>query len=186
MKHPLTRFASLLILGLSTQANADVVYVNGTYHQLTKSDFVQSGNNYTAIIEVVGDNGNRLIFDADGTVSGYGKQTSTRQWRCLLPRGETMPSRCWEPDWEVTWSQDFKYEVELKLTCNGYAVGYDLDNKNALVNGYVSDRYREVKLISNQEATTEGNCNQLKVEVIGRDLFSISAIDIDVLVAEAF
>ncbi|WDE05417.1 hypothetical protein SG34_000240 [Thalassomonas viridans] len=174
--------SALLMSVLSGAAQADTVYVNGALHTLSKSDFVQSGNNYTAYIDVVGDHGQQLIFDVDAVVGGYGYQQITYQRICL----QMGPHGCTEPDIREIISDDFRYVVELNVTCNGIAIGSDIDNKNEQVSGRVSNKYREVKLLTRKNTATGGNCRQLKVQVNGLELGSISNIALDVLVAEAF
>ena len=174
--------SAVLMSALGGVARADTVYVNGALHTLAKSDFVQSGNNYTAYIDVVGDYGQQLIFDIDGIVGGYGSQQITYQKICL----QMGPRGCTEPDIREIISDDFRYVVELKVTCSGIAIGYDLDDKNALVDGRVTDKYREVKLLTQNSLVTGGNCRQLKVEVNGLELDSIGNIALDLLVAEPF
>ncbi|WDE11875.1 hypothetical protein [Thalassomonas haliotis] len=186
-------FATLLA-GMMSAAYADTVYVNGTLHTLAKSDFVQSGNNYTAYLDVIGDNGQQLLFDIDGIVGGQGYQAITYReeirgcnvWQgnvkghdystCLVPRYVQVP----------VYSNDFRYVVEVQVTCSDIAIGSDLDHKNALVNGKVTDKYREVKLLVDKQRSTGGNCQQLKLEIKGLDLESVSNISMDVLVAETF
>jgi len=191
------KFISVVALAgslFSAVAAADTLYVGGTLHTLAKSDFTRSGNNYTAYIDVLGDNGQELIFDIDGTVGGQGYQEVTyRQeirgcnlWEnnvkgrdystCLVPNYVDVP----------VYSNDFRYVAELQVTCSGIAVGSDMDDKNALVNGKVTDKYREVKLLVSKRRTTGGNCSQLKVLVKGLELESISNISLDVLIGEAF
>ncbi|WDE05412.1 hypothetical protein SG34_000215 [Thalassomonas viridans] len=173
---------------------ADTVYVNGTLHTLAKSDFVRSGDNYIAYIDVVGDFGQQLIFDIDAIVGGDGYQEVTYVTevgdRCIRWNGKKTPdfSTCIQFNLiEVpVYSNDFRYVTELQVTCNGLAIGSDMDNKNALVNGQVTDTYRETKLLVNNQKSTGGNCQQLKVEVKGLELASINNISLDVLIAEAF
>ena len=174
--------SAVLMSALGGVARADTVYVNGALHTLAKSDFVQSGNNYTAYIDVVGDYGQQLIFDIDGIVGGYGSQQITYQKICL----QMGPRGCTEPDIREIISDDFRYVVELKVTCSGIAIGSDMDNKNELVNGYVSDKNREVKLLIDKRTTTGGNCQQLKVEVNGVDVGSIDNIDLNMFIVEEF
>ncbi|WP_281559080.1 hypothetical protein [Thalassomonas sp. RHCl1] len=172
----------LLMSALSGAAHADTVYVNGTLHTLSKSDFVQSGNNYTAYIDVVGDNGQQLIFDIDAVVGGNGYQQITYQKICL----QMGRWGCVEPDIREIISEDFRYVVELDVSCSGIAIGSDLDNKNEQVDGRVANKYREVKLLTQNTLVTGGNCQQLKVAVNGLELSSISNISLDVLIAETF
>lgn len=178
----ITLASALLMSALSTAVHADTVYVNGVLHTLAKSDFVQSGDNYTAYIDVVGDNGQQLIFDVDAIVGGNGYQEITYVRICH----QMGPWGCTEPDVREIISNDFRYMVELQVTCSGIAIGSDMDNKNELVNGRVNDKYREVKLLTKKTTTTGGNCQQLKVEVKGLELSSIHNISLDVLIAEQF
>ncbi|WDD99073.1 hypothetical protein [Thalassomonas actiniarum] len=190
-----TILLSTLFAGMmSACAHADTLYVGGTLHTLAKSDFVQSGDNYTAYIDVIGDNGQQLIFDIDGIVGGEGYQNiSYREeirgcnlWKnnikgndystCLQPRYVQVP----------VYDNDFRYMVELQVTCNGIAIGSDMDHKNELVNARVTDKYREVKLLVGKQRSTGGNCRQLKLQVKGLELESISYISMDVLVGETF
>ncbi|WDD99070.1 hypothetical protein [Thalassomonas actiniarum] len=177
---------ALLLPVLSTAAQADTVYVGGTMHTLSKADFSQSGNNYTANIDVIGDYGQELIFNVDAIVAGKGVQDVTREWRCLLPRNAQPWEYCAEPDWLITYDQDFRYQAEMKITCNGIAIGSDMDNKNELVNGFVANKDREVKLLVNKRITTGGSCQQLKVEVNGVDVKSIDNIDLNMFIVEEF
>ena len=179
-----TTLVSLCFMSaLSTFAQAaDIVYVIGTLHTLAKSDFQQSGNNYTALIDVVGDNGQQLIFDVDGMVGGIGHQEISYIKICR----QSSRWGCTEPDELERISPDFRYVVELKVTCNGIAIGLDMEDKNELVNGRVSDKYREVELLTKKTTVTGGNCQQLKVEVKGLELSSISNISLDVLIVEPF
>ena len=172
--------ASTLLCGA---AMADTAYVGGTFTRLDINDFTRSGNHYVTTVDVVGDNGQQLIFDIDGTVSGYGKQ-DTQLIHICLQRGPN--GVCYEPDIRVIYDDDFRYMVELKLTCNGIAIGSDLEHRNEVVNGSVGNRYRSVELMVSKETRTNGNCNQLRVEVNGLDLDKIDNIDLDLLIAEAF
>ncbi|WDD99076.1 hypothetical protein [Thalassomonas actiniarum] len=187
----------LLLIALavvSGRSLADTVYVNGTLHTLSKSDFAQSGDNYTAYIDVIGDYGQQLIFDIDAIVGGDGYQEVTYVTevgdRCIRWNGRKTPdySTCIQYNLiEVpVYSNDFRYMTELQVTCNGIAIGSDMDDKNALVNGQVTDTYRETKLLVTNQKNTGGNCQQLKVEIKGLDLGAINNISLDVLIAEAF
>ncbi|WDE05418.1 hypothetical protein SG34_000245 [Thalassomonas viridans] len=175
---------ALLLPVFSSAALADTVYVGGTMHTLNKADFSQSGNNYTANIDVIGDYGQELIFNVDAKVAGKGAQDVHREWRCLLPRNAQPGQWCAEPDWLITYDQDFRYQVEMKITCSGIAIGSDMDNKNELVNGFVANKDREVKLLVNKRITTDGNCQQLKVEVNGVDVKAIDNIDLNMFIVE--
>jgi len=175
-----------LLLPVFSAAAAETVYVGGTMHSLSKADFSQSGNNYTATLDVIGDYGQQLIFNVDARVGGKGIQDVNREWRCLLPRNAQPWEYCAEPDWLITYDQDFRYQVQMKVTCSGIAIGSDMDNKNELVNGYVSDKNREVKLLIDKRTTTGGNCQQLKVEVNGVDVGSIDNIDLNMFIVEEF
>ncbi|WDE05413.1 hypothetical protein SG34_000220 [Thalassomonas viridans] len=178
----------------SGMAAADTLYVGGTLHTLAKSDFVQSGNNYTAYIDVIGDHGQQLVFDIDGTVGGQGYQGVTYRQEirgCNLWENNVKGrdySTCLVPNYVQVpvYSNEFRYVAELQVTCNGIAIGSDMDDKNALVNGKVSNEYREVKLLVSNRRTTGGYCQQLKVLVKGLELDSISNISLDVLVGETF
>ncbi|WDD99075.1 hypothetical protein [Thalassomonas actiniarum] len=190
----------LLLLALMASlsgapAAAGTVYIGGTLHTLSKSDFVASGNNYSAYIDVIGDYGQELIFDIDGIVGGQGYQQVNDNSRtfCIRWEGNTrLPenehSACLEYRTIdlTTYGNDFRYVVELQVSCNGMAIGLDTDDKNELVNGQVTDRYREVKLLVGKQLTTGGNCQQLKVEVKGLALDTIDNISLDVLIAEIF
>jgi len=182
----------------SAAVAADTVYVGGTLHTLSKSDFVQSGNNYTAYIDVIGDYGQQLVFDVDAVVGGQGFQevTYTSETFCVAwidgsgqliisPDGEDECVQYYTHE-TAHYSNDFRYVAEMQVTCNGIAIGSDLDHKNALVNGKVTDKYREVKLLVGKQRSTGGDCQQLKVQVKGLDLESISNITMDVLIGETF
>ncbi|WP_281559076.1 hypothetical protein [Thalassomonas sp. RHCl1] len=188
---------TLLLISLavfSGRSLADTVYVNGTLHTLSKSDFAQSGDNYTAYIDVIGDYGQQLIFDIDAIVGGDGFQEVTYVTevgdRCIRWNGKKTPdhSTCIQYNLiEVpVYSNDFRYMTELQVTCSGIAIGSDMDNKNALVNGQVTDTYRETKLLVTNQKNTGGSCQQLKVEIKGLELAAINNISLDVLIAEAF
>jgi len=187
-------FLLISLAVFSGRTLADTVYVNGTLHTLAKSDFVQSGNNYTAYIDVIGDYGQQLIFDIDAVVGGDGYQEVTyvteTGTRCIRWNGRKTPdySTCLEFNTiEVpVYSDDFRYVTELQVTCSGMAIGSDMDDKNELVNGQVTDTYRETKLLINSQKNTGGNCRQLKVEVKGLELEAINNISLDVLIAEPF
>ncbi|WDE11877.1 hypothetical protein [Thalassomonas haliotis] len=190
-------FNTLLLMSLavfSGRSLADTVYVNGTLHTLAKSDFVQSGDNYTAYIDVIGDYGQQLIFDIDAIVGGDGYQEVTYVTevgdRCIRWNGRKTPdfSTCIEYNLiEVpVYSNDFRYMTELQVSCSGIAIGSDMDNKNALVNGQVTDTYRETKLLVTKQKNTGGSCQQLKVDIKGLELAAINNISLDVLIAEAF
>ncbi|WDD99090.1 hypothetical protein [Thalassomonas actiniarum] len=172
-------FCSLMV---SQAAAADVVYVSGSKHNLSKADFQRSGNTYTANIEVVGDYGQTLIFDIDAIVAGRGYQDNREV--CFTYHPDEPP--CHESYTE--WLPNFRYVVDLKVSCNGIAIGLDSENKNMLVNEgvRVRDTGREVSLLIDNELVTGGNCQQLQVIVDGTELSSIDSIDLDVLVAEAF
>lgn len=190
----------LLIFVLTTSlfaasARAGTVYIGGTLHTLSKADFVQSGNDYIAYIDVIGDHGQKLVFDIDGIVGGQGYQqvnenshTFCIRWEGNTRSPENEHSACLEYRTIdlTTYGNDFRYLVELQVTCNGMAIGLDMDDKNDLVNGKVTDRYREVKLLVGKQLTTGGNCQQLKVEVKGLALDTIDNISLDVLIAEIF
>lgn len=181
MKKQLT---ALLLTGLlSATAMADTVLVVGSFTRLDINDFNRSGNNYVATVNIDGDNGQQLIFDADARVSGQGKQDRYIIDTCDVRGGNGV---CYEPGIDVIFDQDFRYMVELKLTCSGLAIGSDLKHKNALVNGPVTNKARSVDLQISKEMVTQGYCQQLKVEVKGLDLDTIDSIDLDLLVAESF
>ncbi|WP_281559077.1 hypothetical protein [Thalassomonas sp. RHCl1] len=179
----------------SAGAIAGTVYIGGTLHTLSKSDFVQSGNDYTAYIDVIGDYGQELVFDIDGIIGGQGYQQVNENSRtyCIRWQGNTRSpenehSICLEYRTIdlTTYGNEFRYVVELQVSCNGMAIGSDMDDKNDLVNGKVNERYREVKLLVGKQLTTGGNCQQLKVEVKGVALDTIDNISLDVLIAEVF
>lgn len=168
---------------LSGTAVADTTYVIGNYHRLNLNDFTRSGNNYVTTLDVAGEQGHQLIFDIDGSVSGYGFQDARTVYICLQ-RGPN--GICYEPDDRTIYDDDFRYMVELKLTCSGIAVGTDLEHKNEVVNGAVTNRYRSVELMLSKQINTNGNCRQLRIEVNGLDLDRIDNIDLDLLVASPF
>lgn len=191
---PIKTLLLICLIILSGRSLADTLYVNGTLHTLAKSDFVQSGDNYTAYIDVFGDYGQQLIFDIDAIVGGEGYQEVTYITevgdRCIRWNGRKTPdfSNCVQYNLiEVpVYSNDFRYVTELQVTCSGIAIGSDMDDKNALVNGQVTDSYRETKLLVSNQKNTGGHCQQLKVEIKGLELAAINNISLDVLIAEAF
>lgn len=172
-------FCSLMV---SQVAVADVVYVSGSKHVLSKADFQPSGNTYTATIDVLGDYGQSLIFDVDAIVVGQGYQE--REEVCFRYHPDDLP--CSES--YIKLLPSFRYVVDLQVSCSGIAIGSDSENENMLVNEgvRVTDTGREVSLLVDNQLITGGNCQQLKVVVDGSEVSSIDSIDLDVLIAEAF
>ena len=172
-------FCSLMV---SQGAMADVVYVSGAKHSLSKGDFQRLGNTYIANIEVIGDYGQQLIFDVDAIVAGKGYQEQEEV--CFSYHPDDPP--CSES--YIRLLPSFRYVAELKVSCNGIAIGSDTDNWNMLVSEgvRVTDTAREVSLLVDNELATGGNCRQLQVVVDGSEVRNIDSIDLDVLVAEAF
>lgn len=193
MKAVFTLIAGTL---LSTSVFADVVIVDGLVHKLNKSDFVQQGNTYVKTLEVIGDTGNTLVFDLDATVGGQGSQevltcdldNPDTHHLCVRPRPDIacLPlDRDCDGQAPIEYSKDFRYMVEMKLSCSGTAIGTDLEHRNAYVNGKVENKYREVDLLISEQKVL-GQCQQLRIEIDGLELDSIDSIDMDLLVGYAF
>lgn len=171
-----TAFTSAAALSLlSAVATASVIYVSGIKYTLNKSDFQQSGQTFTAALEVVGDQGRPLMFDIDARVGGLGKETPEASCAMSCHTAQANSN-----------TVDFRYVVEMQVSCSGIAIGSETDNRNALNDTWVSDRYREVKLLVDNTLTTHGQCQQLDIAVKGLDLDHISMIDLDVIIAEYF
>ncbi|WDD99080.1 hypothetical protein [Thalassomonas actiniarum] len=164
-----TLAASMMFI--STGLFAGVVYVSGSKFTLNKADFLQSGNNYTAYLEVDGDTGQQLIFDVDARVAGLGKES---------------PEKDCNTSCHYKGPVDFRYVVEMQVSCSGIAIGSEMDNRNELNDTWVDNRSREVKLLVDNTLVTGGNCQQLQVDVKGVDVDTIETIELDVLIGEIF
>ncbi|WDE05407.1 hypothetical protein SG34_000190 [Thalassomonas viridans] len=164
-------FAASLLLTSTSLLAAGVVYVSGSKYTMNKADFLQSGNNYTAYLQVDGDTGQQLIFDVDARVAGLGKES---------------PEKDCNTSCHYKGPVDFRYVVEMQVSCSGIAIGSEMDNRNELNDTWVDDRSREVKLLVDNTLTTGGNCQQLQVDVKGVDVDTIETIELDVLVGEVF
>ena len=171
MKLAKSLLASSLLLASTSLLAAGVVYVSGSKYTMNKADFLQSGNNYTAYLDVDGDTGQQLIFDVDARVTGMGKES---------------PEKDCNTSCHYKGPVDFRYVVEMQVSCSGIAIGSEMDNRNELNDTWVDDRSREVKLLVDNTLVTGGNCQQLQVDVKGVDVDSIDAIELDVLIGETF
>ncbi len=164
----------LLISCFSHYVKADRVYIVGTYDTLSIEDFQQQGSLYTAYIDVMGDDGQELIFDIDAKVGGEG-DLSVKD-RCCPPHVRNC-TPC--PLYELT------YTIEIQVSCSNHAVGSDMDGTYSFSNRY-PDIYQEVQLLVDNSFSTGGQCRQLRIDVDQIDAGELTMIDVDILIAEPF
>lgn len=169
-----------LFLSQHVLAFADAVYISGIKHTLTSADFQRSGDDYIAHIDVIGDTGQNLLFDVDAVVIGDGYQEEKEV--CFNYHPDEPPCS------ESYIRNAFNYAVDLQVTCSGINIGMDMDNKNERLRPgeQVNFTRREVKLMVSKELATGGNCQQLQVQVKGRDVADIDTIYLDVIIGEVF
>ena len=165
--HALLLCTSVLCAALACgQAQAaPQIQVGGAAQQLSLSDFERQGNTYIAEALVIGDEGQKLTFDIDATVTGHGYQRM---------EGSDQQQRT-----------NFRFSAELQVTCNGMAIGSDMGNHHALINGTVNNTQRELALAIDRSRVTQGECNALNFTLKGIELKDINALSLAVRIAEA-
>ncbi|WP_299939779.1 hypothetical protein [uncultured Microbulbifer sp.] len=201
---------ALFLIVFTGKTLAEVVYVGGALHTLNRSDFQPSGDTkFTAFVDVIGDFGQDLVFNINGTIGGQGNQKVLSIPVCH-DRGNPDPYFRGCQVWigARRFSKEFRYIAEIQVICSGRAIGSDMDNKNQLSDIEIANKYREVKLLVNRRLSTQGKCKQLKIDLIAPhtetyiptrthpDPFwpgievlergSVSKIDLTVLIAEIF
>ncbi|WP_299939781.1 hypothetical protein [uncultured Microbulbifer sp.] len=159
---------TLLALFLTVFAGktlAEVVYVGGALHTLNRSDFQRSGDTkFTAFVDVIGDFGQDLVFSINGTIGGQGDQRVVNTPVCLSTYYTDRCRSSWA--YRRRFSKEFRYIAEIQVTCSGRAIGSDMDNKNQLSDIEIANKYREVKLLVDKRLSTQGECKQLKIDLI--------------------
>ncbi|WP_281561092.1 hypothetical protein [Thalassomonas sp. RHCl1] len=198
-----------MLFAANLQAFDDVIYIAGSKHTITKQAFSQSGSVYTAKIPVSGDYGQQLIFDIDARISGNGAIDTGFECHKLYPQpggyfliGAGNPPDCTYTT--VNPSNQFRFIVEMNAYCSNIAIGTDMDNRNALltaeqvtaiknsVNSYgfivgnPYNTYRSLNLLVDNTLVTNGNCQELTIEVKGLEQTHIGTIDMDILIGEVF
>ncbi|WDD98706.1 hypothetical protein [Thalassomonas actiniarum] len=198
-----------MLFTANLQAFDDVIYIAGSKHSINKQAFSQSGSVYTAKIPVSGDYGQQLIFDIDARISGNGAIDTGFECHKLYPQpggyfliGAGNPPDCTYTT--VNPSNQFRFIVEMNAYCSNIAIGTDMDNRNALltaeqvtaiknsVNSYgfivgnPYNTYRSLNLLVDNTLVTNGNCQELTIEVKGLEQTHIGTIDMDILIGEVF
>lgn len=193
-------------------ANDSVIYVSGVKHTITQQEFVGNiyGSVYTAKIPVSGDNGQQLIFDIDARISGNGALDTGFECHKMYPQpgGFVLIGAGTPPDCQFTTvnpSNRFRFIVELNAYCSSIPIGTDMDNRNALLTtaevaaikdsvdtnfglilGNPYETQRSLNLLVDNTLVTDGNCQELTLEVRGLEKTYINSIDMDIFIGETF
>ncbi|WP_299939569.1 hypothetical protein [uncultured Microbulbifer sp.] len=195
---------------LSEFSSGDSIYISGEKFTLGSNSFVKSGQKYVAIIPVVGDIGQQLIFDIDARVKGYGFYDTG--FEChkfyIQPNGSIRIGSGIPPNCDATSvnpSNEFYFSVRMNVTCSNLVIGTNTENRNTLltseqlqaiedsvdrVSGFVVgnpyERNRNLNLLVDASRKTEGQCKELKLELEGLNGTQIYEISSDIIIAEPF
>lgn len=182
---------SLLFLTLlSNLCFADIVFIGGVKHTVTDFDSPNSSTR-VAKIDVIGDDGQELIFDITAIVEGKGKIRSEVSCTPKIDSSDVLFQQCTLiDDPEIN---DFVFDVKMSATCYPYlnpkpseiVIGSDRDNRNIYTNLPIYEQLKDVTLTINNEVVTGGSCEILDV-VITSYLQDISDIHLEVIISSPF